>query len=72
MSPSGRTTAISVLPGTPATSPTCQGGTPHITDGGNHYPEVSLFMDCQGSELKYVETLEKNGMADKLATLVIY
>ena len=28
-----------------------------MAGGGNRYPEGSLFMDCQGSELKDIETL---------------
>ena len=28
-----------------------------MTGGGNRYPEGSLFMDCQGSELKDLDTL---------------
>ena len=34
-----------------------------MTGGGNHYTEWSLFMDCQGSELKDLETLAKNHTA---------
>ena len=36
-----------------------------MTGGGNRYPEGSLFMDFQGSELKYLETLAKDGMAEQ-------
>ena len=43
-----------------------------MTDGVNRYPEGSLFMDCQGSQLKDIETLETNRTAwrNKVATLV--
>ena len=34
-----------------------------MTGGGNRYPAGSLFMECQGSELKYLETLEVNRTA---------
>ena len=37
-----------------------------MAGGGNCYPELgSLFMDCQGSELKDLETLPVNGMAEQ-------
>ena len=45
-----------------------------MTDGDNlnRYPEESIFMDCQGSELKNLETLAVNRTAwrHKVATLV--
>ena len=34
-----------------------------MADGENRYPEGNLFMDCQGSELKDLETLAKNRTA---------
>ena len=34
-----------------------------MAGGGNRYPEGSLFMDCQGSELKDLETLAVNRTA---------
>ena len=44
-----------------------------MAGGGNRYPEGSLFMDCQGSELKDLETLAVNRTAwrSKVATLVV-
>ena len=44
-----------------------------MADGGNRYPEGSLFVDCQGSLLKDLETLAVNRTAwrSKVATLVI-
>ena len=44
-----------------------------MADGGNRYPEGSLFMDCQCSLLKDLETLAVNRTAwrSKVATLVI-
>ena len=44
-----------------------------MADGGNRYPEGSLFMDCQGSQLKDLETLAVNRTAwrSKVATLVV-
>ena len=44
-----------------------------MADGGNRYPEGSLFMDCQGLLLKDLETLAVNRTAwrSKVATLVI-
>ena len=45
-----------------------------MTDGDNpnRYPEGSIFMDCQGSELKDLETLAVNRTAwrHKVAALV--
>ena len=43
-----------------------------MTGGGNRYPEGSLFVDCQGSELKDLETLAVNRTAwrHKVAALV--
>ena len=43
-----------------------------MAGGGNRYPEGSLFVDCQGSELKDLETLAVNRTAwrSKVATLV--
>ena len=45
-----------------------------MTSGGNRYPEGSLFMDCQGSEVKDLDTLAVNRTAwrSKVATLVVY
>ena len=44
-----------------------------MADGGNRYPEGSLFVDCQGSLLKDLETLAVNRTAlrSKVATLMI-
>ena len=44
-----------------------------MADGGNRYPEGSLFMDYQGSLLKDLETLAVNRTAwwSNVATLVI-
>ena len=44
-----------------------------MAGGGNRYPEGSLFVDCQGSELKDLDTLAVNRMAwrSKVATLVV-
>ena len=41
--------------------------------GGNRSPEGSLFVDCQGSELKDIDTPTKNHTAwrNKVAILVI-
>ena len=64
----GYTTAMSALSRTLATSFAGQGGIllctlMAMTGGANSYPEGSLFMDCQGSELKEPETLAKNSIA---------
>ena len=42
-------------------------------DNLNRYPEGSIFMDCQGSELKDLETLAVNHTAwrHKVAALVL-
>ena len=44
-----------------------------MAGGGNRYPEGSLFMECQGSELKDLETLAVNRTAwrSKVTTLVV-
>ena len=44
-----------------------------MAGGGNRYPEGSLFMDSQGSELKDLETLAVNRTAwrSKVATRVV-
>ena len=44
-----------------------------MAGGGNRYPEGSLFMDCQGSELKDLETLAVNRTTwrSKVTTLVV-
>ena len=44
-----------------------------MAGGGNRYPEGSLFVDCQGSELKDLETLAVNRTAwrSKVTTLVV-
>ena len=44
-----------------------------MAGGGNRYPEGSLFMDCQGSELKDLETLAvtRTAWRSKVATLVV-
>ena len=44
-----------------------------VADEGNRYREGSLSMDCQGSLLKYLETLAVNRTAwrSKVATLVV-
>ena len=44
-----------------------------MAGGGNRYPEGSLFVDCQGSLLKDLETLAVNRTAwrSKVATLII-
>ena len=47
-----------------------------MTDGDNpnRYPGGSIFMDCQGSELKDLETVAVNRTAwrQKVAILVFY
>ena len=44
-----------------------------MTDGDNpnRYPEGSIFMDCQGSELKDLETLAVNMAAQSGGTCVL-
>ena len=71
----GRTTATSPLPVIPATSPAWQCGAPNTTchevwRQPSRYPEGSIFMDCQGSELKDLET--RTAWRHKVATLVFY
>ncbi len=40
--------------------------------GSNRYPERSLLMNCEGSELKYVETLAKNRTAWRYKVATLY
>ena len=49
-----------------------QVGVAMTDDNPNHYPEGSIFMDCQGTELKDLETLAVNRTAwrHKVAALV--